>query len=380
LTSEQSRHLAQLLGGDLDWTLLLDLASTHGLRPLLFRHAFACAPASMPAGVESRLWVHKQQLRSKNETLASELSTILGLFYAADIQALPFKGPMLALQLYGDLGLREFGDLDLLVPRAQLQQAKALLATRGYAPMFRLSAAAEEAMLRSPVMYHVMLMRGEAQGLVELHWQTDAEFPIGRPSDPDWWSGLERTSFDGAEVPCLAPHELLFYLCLHGSKHHWTSLHWLADVAELIRQSPQLDWEWVLDRAGAWQAGTRVSLGLQLANEVLDAPLPEHVAHWIERFPRARVVGGAIRARWFQLPQAAREPFERLRLNFKLYDSASQRLRHVINRVLRPGLAEWSRWSLPSGLFILYVPLRLVRLIGKHATRGAYSPRGRQPS
>ena len=37
-------------------------------------------------------------------------------------------------------------------------------------------------------------------------------------------------------VPALPDRELLLILCLHGTKHFWSSLGWLVDVAELIRR------------------------------------------------------------------------------------------------------------------------------------------------
>ena len=38
-----------------------------------------------------------------------------------------------------------------------------------------------------------------------------------------------------------APEDLLRLLVLHGGKHVWERIAWLADVADLLRQHPDLD-------------------------------------------------------------------------------------------------------------------------------------------
>ena len=59
------------------------------------------------------------------------------------ITAIPYKGPALALQVYGDLKLRSFVDLDVLVRRSDAARAGTLLAARGYRPHLQLSPAQE---------------------------------------------------------------------------------------------------------------------------------------------------------------------------------------------------------------------------------------------
>src|SRR6185503_974491 len=122
----------------------------------------------------------------------------------------------------------------------------------------------EAGFLASPAQYHFVLRHERTGLLVELHWKTDRDFAVERDDD-SWWAAT-RAGF--------APHELLLVLCLHGTKHYWSSLGWLVDVAELLRSHPQLDWE-AID-AGTRELGCvrRVAVGLRLAQELLDAPLP----------------------------------------------------------------------------------------------------------
>jgi hypothetical protein len=65
--------------------------------------------------------------------MADELAAVVALLDANGVASIPYKGPRSRSRPMGDLGLREFGDLDLLVRAADVLRAKTLLAQRGYA-------------------------------------------------------------------------------------------------------------------------------------------------------------------------------------------------------------------------------------------------------
>jgi putative nucleotidyltransferase-like protein len=85
--------------------------------------------------------------------------------------------------------------------------------------------------------------------MVELHWKTDADLPVEPETDNQWWVNLGFASLGGGRIRCFATEELLLILCLHGAKHAWGSLGWLVDVAELIRQNPNLERKWIIRKA-----------------------------------------------------------------------------------------------------------------------------------
>ena len=69
---------------------------------------------------------------ARNVRLNDEMQRLLTLFEANHIRALPFKGPVLAQQLYGNIALRTMADLDFLVHEADLRNAKEMLAGEGF--------------------------------------------------------------------------------------------------------------------------------------------------------------------------------------------------------------------------------------------------------
>src|SRR4051812_18354994 len=106
------RHLAP---GISDWDAVADLAHAHGVLPLLSRHLRTVAPAAVPPPAAQRLRRLFVTHAAWTFSLATELRDVLERLGAAGIPAVPFKGPAMAVALYGDLLARECSDLDILV-------------------------------------------------------------------------------------------------------------------------------------------------------------------------------------------------------------------------------------------------------------------------
>ena len=75
-------------------------------------------------------------------------SDLVQRFEREGILAIPYRGPTLALMAYCDLGLREFGDLDLLIRRQDLGPAKEMLLGEGFRLAYGLTASQEDRFLR----------------------------------------------------------------------------------------------------------------------------------------------------------------------------------------------------------------------------------------
>jgi hypothetical protein len=362
-TSESRHRVQECLANDVDWPRLLALAEAHGLLALLFRSLQDGHLSRVPSWVETRLWTYQEQLRRKNQAMLAELLVVVELLESSGVPVVPFKGPVLAQAIYGNLELREFGDLDFLLSRAQVEAARRLLAQRGYEPMFPLPPALDRAMLASPRQYHVAL---KCQFMLELHWKNDAEFVVADPDEPNWWSSRPMVLLGARGLRTLEDRETVLLLLLHGSKHLWEQLNWVAEVSELIRQHPDLDWIWILERADSLRARRRVAVGLRLAQRYFDLLAPPPVEEWVGSVEKADAIAQTIAAGWFSPDGgASRGGPGRLFMNMNLYDSGAQRVLHVID-VLRPGIAEWTAWPLPRTLHALYLPIRAARLAGKY--------------
>ncbi|HET7340069.1 MAG TPA: nucleotidyltransferase family protein, partial [Methylomirabilota bacterium] len=122
-------RLAALQAGALDWDLVLDEAVRHGLIPLLYRHTLAL---HAPGAALDRLEREFAAATLRSLALTDALVDVITAMRAAGVGVTPFEGPALAASIYGDVRLRRFDDLDILVHRADAAAADAVLARRGY--------------------------------------------------------------------------------------------------------------------------------------------------------------------------------------------------------------------------------------------------------
>jgi hypothetical protein len=366
---------ARDLGG-VDWDELLAAAERHSVSPLLARH-LAALPDGAPPQVLAALRERSDRNALRNVFLTRHLAELLQRLSAEGVRAMPIKGPVLAIAAYGDLALREFGDLDVVVHPDDFDHARSLLAGWGYAPKAQLTSAGERALRASD--HHLPLVSADGQVEVELHWSL-GRGRLGR--DDAWvWSNVRPVSILGMELPSLSWSALLVYLCAHGASHGWGNLGWIRDVAGVLlsnaegrlRDAPRL--------AAAASARRRLALGVALAHELLGAPIPEELGRGIDRTitddrPVRRLlneVRAALRA------ESGATLLEWLAFQCRTRDTMSDRVSYCAHVLAAPHVADVEWISLPHPLRWAYYVTRPVRLVAKRLRRIPVPRRQRAP-
>ncbi len=275
-------RIGELLEGDVDWDYLLRLANYHGVRPLVHRTLADAHPEALPPDVRAGLDRQAHATSALNRFLTKELGRLMRLFEANDLQALALKGPVVAQWAYGDLGLRPFIDLDILIRGEDLDRLQGLLAEEGYKPF-------EQVIRRKGLNRKLYLWQGRqlpmqrGGGTFNLDVHTGI-MPLLYYYAPDFdtlWGRAQVVTVDGEEIPSLDAPDLLQMLCYHGEKNRWETLKYVCDVAEFVGANPELDWDEVMRRARETHGERILLLGLSLARLFLDAPLPADVSEAI---------------------------------------------------------------------------------------------------
>ena len=295
LGEEDTARVRALLCEDLDWDYLLRMAFQHSTLPLLHKTLLPAHAEGLPKPFadELRAYFHGNALR--NMVLTRELLALVDGLEALHIPSLPFKGPALAVTAYGDLSLRQFGDLDLLVQKKHLEEAEAFFFSRGYRS--REPQTGNKHLKRLRVFlrgYHHKLEKGDGEVLLEPHWRVEGRHLGFRFDMKSLWGRLEKVNLGGREVYAMPPEDLLLVLCVHGSRHLWRRLSWIADVGELVR-NVTLDWDRILAGAEETRSRRMLHLGLLLAEGVLGAPLPGEVEAQAQADPVRELVPGILR-------------------------------------------------------------------------------------
>jgi Uncharacterised nucleotidyltransferase len=364
LDEAHTQQLRSLLAyPQLDWDRLLALAARHSLLPLLARHLSALASDTIPTGVLERLRAYQQAIALRNLGLSGELVRVLRLFDEHRIPALPFKGPTLGEFAYGNPALREFGDLDLLLRPRDVPRARSHLADQGYRPQYSLTPAQEAAYLRS---LRQIALEKPAGGVVELHAALSPRafaFPLDLAA---LWPRRCIVKLTGQPVAAPGAEDLLLILCMHGAKHLWKSLGWICDVAELLRVQPALNWEQVRREARRLGSERLLGLGVQLAERVLQAPLPPDVSREAQRDATARALADRVLEHLFDEAEWRPGGWESAAFHLRLRERRRDGVRYCLSLLLAPTLADWTALPLPSPLAFLYYGVRPVRLLRKY--------------
>lgn len=245
------------------WENVIDAARAHGILPMLYR-MLADSSHKLPADALQQLKTEFERNAFHCMTNAEELLQVLSAFESAGIQAMPFKGVVLAASAYGDMTMRTAGDIDLLIRFADLKRATQILTRRGYDLKTKtLLDGSPEA--ETYFEYH---FERPSDGIIlELRWRLELSQPRYRANlGLDWaWPRRGTTKLAGAAVPNLDPESCLLVLCMHGSKHAWLRWMWICDVAMLIESAPGLDWEFAVREAKRVGLEHCLTLGVLLA-------------------------------------------------------------------------------------------------------------------
>ena len=180
------------------------------------------------------------------------------LFQALGSNVIPLKGLYLAEHLYPEPGLRDMGDLDVLIPRGEVSRADKILRGLGWHPQEDPSGLlASGGHFRNSLVY-------QGRGFpVHLHWHlVNASLPLFMYSAKirldDLWQASTEIRVAGAAVRAMAPHHLFIALCEHGLKHSYETIIHLVDLALLW---PRVYPDLLIGTARAWGLESAVNRG-----------------------------------------------------------------------------------------------------------------------
>jgi hypothetical protein len=389
---------------DENWNEFLRLAEYHGVFALVARNLTSHA-RDLPPEIERSLESAYAANLRRSLWFAAELMRIMHHFERKQLRALPYKGPVLAQTAYGDLGLRSFSDLDLLISSADFAQAKQALAEIGYQPSRQLAPAVERLWLRTG--YERSFDGAAGKNLVELQWDLLPYFYAvdSRSANfrfDDLLARAGRTVLGATEartellanleanaqanfrtnvqanvqtgVPCLSPEDSLLALCLHAAKHLWTRLIWVADIAESLRM-PGIDFALVNSRARALGITRILGVSVWLAEHLLAAATPLSTRDLLAYDSEVQLLGEECAARLRGAATYDFESAEYFRQILKLRERPSDRWRYLWRLVSTPGPGDIAAVPLPRTMFPLYRAVRIGRLLRKCFPAGQRSKR-----
>jgi hypothetical protein len=360
---EGRNEISALSQRTIDWDALIRLVDRHRVSSTVYRSLNHFAGDAVAEPVLARLRVRFQTNTKQALLKTAELVRILRRFEQRGIPALPLKGPVLALQIHGDLGSRHVGDLDIMIAPTCIEEAEKILLQEGYRrahPSFVLTPGQGLAYRRTD--HHFGYFCHERSIRVELHWRSVSNrylFPI---KFNDMWKEREIAKIAGGDVATLSLEHTILYLCVHGGIHAWFRLFWLNDLAQLLCRYQAIEWDSLMDRAARLGVRRVTAEGLILSNILLNSPLPDPFSVYADK---DKGVYGLVRISIYLIKHPGGESYRPFTLayvrkkmcGFRLRNDLQYRLAFLFNQI---GVAsgDWESVSLPDSLFPLYYFLR----------------------
>ena len=351
-----------LLRQDIDWSYLLQLAVHHRVTPLLYRSLEQNCLSAPPEGTLLKLECYFRANTGRNLFLSGELIKLVDMLELHRISSIPYKGPALSALAYGNIGLREFGDLDILVPSCDYFKTRNFLLARGYR-------------LTTDFGWECGLVHETRGVCIDLHRGIT---PDNYPVRIDFERLHERTkpvSIAGQKIDTLCPEDMLVFLCIQLAKDAWSEippfrLSKVCDIAELLRTHPGIAWGQVFEDAERLGVQRMLLLSLSVAHALLAAPVPEPMNR-LQDAVDLDMLNTHVYQRLFHGPDGSCPMhLSMARFHFKVRERWQDKLYpyyHFLKVRIIPSDKDRALVSLPESLGFLYYIIRPMRLAKIHA-------------
>lgn len=326
------------------------------------------ATAAPPAFL-ARLGDLQRSTAERSLRQTAQLLWLIEKLEAAGVEAMPYKGPAWGERFYGDLTLRAWSDLDLLVAHAQMARAREVVLANGFTDS-------------SPFNERIMAKRDHGLGEIafwaagtdvhlELHWEATVGAGARSLRAEAILEQAGRLHLLGREVATPSDVDALLISCLNGTKDRWASVEGLLCAALQARELRPAGWPALMSRAREAGGLRRTIVAVTHVCRVFGMETPAEVAAAVARDAAARRLLRSLGPETLERGRSAdTEPrLDMLTWRFSTEDSLAAGLTHAATRFFRPGPEDWEWFALPRGARWLYRVLRPARLAAKWAKR-----------
>ncbi len=363
VNSEIRDKILFLIQNDIDWDYLLKLASRHRLVPLLYHNINSICPEMVPETILADLKDYFNANVRKNLMMTGELIKVLNLLESEGITAVPYKGPVLASMAYGNIGLREFGDIDIFIEKEEIVKAKEILVSSGYQIHLQLNSLQETMYFKFQREYK---FKSCNDVYIEIKWKfsvTSFSFLV----DMEQIFNQEHIDVEvnGYLFSSIPLEFLLLVLCIHNAGHYWSNLTWLCDISGLIGKY-SINWHDLIVDSSKLGIKRILLINLFLANDLLGLELPLVVQDELNLDQSIKKVSMLIKKRYFFKDKNKLGLIDKIVLRIKIRENFRNEIKDFVNLMLIPTPNILKSRSLPIYLFPIYYLIRIIDLIKRY--------------
>jgi hypothetical protein len=353
--------IRSIVSAPIQWNTLFTLAESHGVKPLLYR-MLATVRDAVPVDEMPLLEASYQTNLHRSLLISLEMIRVVDQLRAIGVDVLPYKGVALAETFYGDLALRQSGDIDLLIRSQDFFRIREALGQIGYQSHWSFSEPQQRAYLNSG--YECAFDSAAGKNLLEVQWAIQPRFYAVDFDMEGLFRRAARAMVAGREMAAPSPEDLFLVLSLHAAKHVWGRLIWLCDLSRIMNL-PRLNWNWIGLEAEELGIVRILRTTLVLAERLLGTRIPDAAETCIPEDAEASNLAEEIQRRIVSQTGCDTESLAYFRLMLRLREKQTDRMRFLARLAFTPGPGEWAAIRLPEPLFPFYRVVRLSRLAAR---------------
>ncbi len=368
--SKDEMQLSQHVFEAVNWDRFLELSRHHRVYPIIYKRLkeLTINAGWIPTQVMECLRREYQKNTFQMLHLSGAMESVCRMLSDNQIRSIFLKGPVIALDLYGDISLRTSCDLDLIIPIEDLDRAEELFLELGYEKDEYIQTVLGDWKWRH---HHITFFHPSTRIKLEIHWRLNPG-PSREPSFRELWDRKRESTLTGYPVYYLGREDLFLFLISHGARHGWSRLRWLVDIDRILKQ--HIDWNQLKKLLHKYEYVHIGGQAMILAENLLLTPITEQMKAIMDGNRSRRLAQDAM----FYIRQMVNlhtEPIPAYISKYHerhLFSLMSFRLRMLfILSFLYPYPEDAKTLPLPVKLHFLYFPLRpliwALRKTRKHA-------------
>lgn len=255
-----------------NWDDFISLSYSHGVFPLVY-HALKEYKDILPQDLFLKLKSINMDISKYNMLMTSELIKVMKLLEENDIEAISFKGPTLSQSAYGDITLRQYVDLDILIKEEDLEKTYEILEIND------LISTIEKEYVNNKLFLEKnsdITFINKKNGInIEIHWKLFRNKFLSNLNNKNFFDEKYKIKVNNYDINIFYPEILLVYLCMHGSKHKWERIEWITDINKLLIKEQNIDWELIFKIAKSYACTKMLYLGIYISYLTYNSSIPK---------------------------------------------------------------------------------------------------------
>jgi len=340
-----------------DWNQFINLAYSHGVLPLVNR-ALKKYDSLIPKKILKKIQYLNMQIVKQNMLMTAELIKVIKLLEINDIKVIPFKGPVLSKLAYGDITLRQYVDLDILVEKKELNRIVEILKNTIYSKLK--SETDFEHMFFD--LSHDFSLLSHNNIKFEFHWRLLNDNFLTNLNYIDILKKPISIKLHNYEFTTFSKEIYLVYLSVHGTKHNWERLEWLLDIVYLIK-SNLLDWEECYRLMKISNCENIVLTILKLSDDLFELNLNDNL---LKKINNKKIIKYSSRLKkeifnnFFNVILDNEQ--KATLLQFELIEGLKNKFLFIFSR-FEPNKSEFNFVRLPKYLSFIYYIIRFINIL-----------------